>query len=41
MSNNSIQLNNTLIKHDLKNLVRSSVVEETINTLLNKEADEL
>ena len=40
MSNNIIQLNEDLIKHDLKNLVRSSV-EETLNALLDKEADEL
>lgn len=30
----------TLIKHDLKDPVRSSV-EETLNSLLDKEADEL
>ena len=35
-----IQLNEDLIKHDLKDLVRSSV-EETLNALLDKEADEL
>lgn len=40
MSNNIIQLNEDLIKHDLKDLVRSSV-EETLNALLDKEADEL
>ncbi len=40
MSNNIIQLNEDLIKQDLKDLVRSSV-EETLNALLNKEADEL
>ena len=40
MSDNIIQLNEDLIKHDLKDLVRSSV-EETLNTLLDKEADEL
>lgn len=40
MSDNSIQLNEDLIKHDLKDLVRSSV-EETLNALLDKEADEL
>ena len=40
MSDNIIQLNEDLIKHDLKNLVRSSV-EETLNALLDKEADEL
>lgn len=37
MSNNSIQLNEDLIKQGLKDLVRSSV-EETLNTLLDKEA---
>ena len=30
----------SLIKHDLKDLVRNSV-EETLNALLDKEADEL
>lgn len=40
MSDNIIQLNEGLIKHDLKDLVRSSV-EETLNALLDKEADEL
>ena len=40
MSDNIIQLNEDLIKQDLKNLVRSSV-EETLNALLDKEADEL
>ena len=35
-----IQLNKELIKHDLKDLVRSSV-EETLNALHNKAADEL
>ena len=40
MSDKIIQLNEDLIKHDLKNLVRSSV-EETLNALLDKEADEL
>ena len=40
MSDNIIQLNEDLIKHDLKNLVRSSV-EETLNALPDKEADEL
>ena len=40
MSDNIIQLNEDLIKHDLKGLVRSSV-EETLNALLDKEADEL
>ena len=40
MSDKTIQLNEDLIKHDLKDLVRSSV-EETLNALLDKEADEL
>lgn len=40
MSDNIIQLNEDLIKHDLKDLVRSSV-EETLNALLDKETDEL
>ena len=40
MSDNMIQLNKDLIKHGLKGLVRSSV-EETLNALLDKEADEL
>ena len=40
MSDNIIQLNEDLIKHDLKDLVRSSV-EETLNALLDKEAEEL
>lgn len=40
MSDNIIQLNEGLIKHDLKDLVRSSV-EETLNALLDKEANEL
>ena len=40
MSDNIIQLNEDLIKHDLKDLVRSSV-EETLNALLDHEADEL
>lgn len=40
MSDNIIQLNEELIKHDLKNLVRNSV-EETLNALLDQEADEL
>ena len=40
MSDNIIQLNEDLIKHDLKDPVRSSV-EETLNALLDKEADEL
>ena len=38
MSNKIIQLNEDLIKKDLKELVRSSV-EETLNALLDKEAD--
>ena len=40
MSDKIIQLNEDLIKHDLKDSVRSSV-EETLNALLDKEADEL
>ena len=40
MSDKIIQLNEDLIKHDLKDLVRSSV-EETLNALLDKEAAEL
>lgn len=40
MSDNIIQFNEQLIKTELKELVRSSV-EETLNTLLDKEADEL
>ena len=40
MSDNIIQLNEDLIKHDLKDLVRSTV-EETLNALLDKEADDL
>ncbi len=40
MSDNIIQLNEDLIKHDLKDLVRSGV-EETLNALLDKEADAL
>lgn len=40
MSDNIIQLNEDLIKNDLKDLVRSSV-EETLNALLDKEADDL
>ena len=40
MSDNIIQLNEELIKTELKDLVRSSV-EETLNALLDKEADEL
>ena len=40
MSNKIIQINEDLIKHDLKDLVRSSV-KETLNALLDKEADDL
>lgn len=40
MSGNIIQLNEDLIKNNLKDLVRSSV-EETLNALLDHEADEL
>ncbi|MDD3231249.1 MAG: IS256 family transposase [Oscillospiraceae bacterium] len=40
MSDNIIQLNEQLIKSELKELVRNSV-EETLNALLDKEADEL
>ena len=40
MSDNIIQLNEDLIKHDLRSLVRSSV-EETLNALLDHEAEEL
>ena len=40
MSDNIRLLNEDLIKHALKDLVRSSV-EETLNALLDKEADEL
>ena len=40
MSDNIIQLNEDLIKNDLKELVRNSV-EETLNALLDKEADDL
>ena len=40
MSDNIIQLNEDLIKYDLKDHVRSSV-EETLCALLDKEADEL
>ena len=35
MSDNIIQLNEDLIKHDLKDLVRSSV-EETLNAIVSK-----
>ena len=40
MSNNIIQLNETLIKDNLKDLARNSV-EETLNALLDHEANEL
>lgn len=40
MSGNIIQLNEDLIKNNLKDLVRSSV-EETLNALLDHEAEEL
>lgn len=40
MSGNIIQLNGDLIKNNLKDLVRNSV-EETLNALLDHEADEL
>lgn len=40
MSDNIIQLNEDLIKNNLKNLAHSSV-EETLNALLDHEADEL
>ena len=40
MSDNIIQLNEDLIKNNLKDLVRNSV-EETLNALLDHEADEL
>ena len=40
MSENVIQLDENLIKHDLNDIVRSSV-EETLNALLDKEADGL
>lgn len=39
-SNNIIQLNQEIIHNELKDLVRNSV-EETLNSLLDKEADEL
>ena len=39
-SNNIIQLNQEIIHNELKDLVRSSV-EETLNSLLDKEAEEL
>jgi transposase len=40
MSDNIIQLNQELIHNELKNLVRNSV-EETLNALLDHEAEEL
>ena len=40
MSGNIIQLNEDLIKNNLKDLVRDSV-EETLNALLDHEANEL
>ena len=40
MSDNIIQLNEDLIKHNLKDLVHSSV-EEILNALFDKEANEL
>jgi transposase-like protein len=40
MSDTIIQLNEDLIKNNLKDLVRNSV-EETLNALLDHEADEL
>lgn len=40
MSKPIIQLNEESIKSELKELVRTSV-EETLNELLNKEAEEL
>lgn len=40
MSDNIIQLNQELIHNELKDLVRNSV-EETLNALLDHEADEL
>ena len=40
MSEKIIQLNEELIKNDLNDLVRNSV-EETLNALLDHEADEL
>ena len=40
MSDNVIQFNENLIKNKLKDPVRSSV-EETLNALLDHEADEL
>lgn len=40
MSKSIIQLNEESVKSELKELVRTSV-EETLNELLNKEAEEL
>ncbi len=40
MSDNIIQLNEAAIKGELKDLVKNSV-EETLNALLDHEADEL
>ncbi len=40
MSEKIIQLNEAIIKEELKNLVRNSV-EETLNNLLDKEAEDL
>lgn len=40
MSDNIIQLNQELIHNELKNIVRNSV-EETLNALLDHEAEEL
>lgn len=40
MSKDIIQLNEEVVKNELKELVRNSV-EETLNELLNKEAEEL
>ena len=40
MSDNIIQLNEAAIKGELKELVKNSV-EETLNALLDHEADEL
>lgn len=40
MSKEIIQLNEEVVKSEIKELVRNSV-EETLNELLNKEAEEL
>ena len=40
MSDNIIQLNEQVIKTELKDLVKQSV-EETLNSLLDQEAEEL